>query len=85
MTAITENKKSEPDWLLDDPFGLDLVYSEEELEESMEMAEEEMEQTENLETTENTDESASVISDSTELHPQIVITPPTLELHGPVN
>ena len=84
VTAITENKKkSEPDWLLDDPFGLDLVDSEEELEESMEMAEEEMEQTENLETTENTDESASVISDSTELHPQIVITPPTLELHGP--
>src|SRR5690554_301346 len=46
----------------------------------MEMAEEEMEQTENLETAENTDESAS---DPTELHPQIVITPPTLELHGP--
>ncbi|HAB43342.1 MAG TPA: DNA polymerase III subunit epsilon, partial [Acinetobacter sp.] len=84
VTAITENKKkSEPDWLLDDPFGLDLVDSEEELEESMEMAEEEMEQTENLETIENTDESASVTSDSTELHPQIVITPPTLELHGP--
>lgn len=84
VTAITENKKkSEPDWLLDDPFGLDLVDSEEELEESMEMAVEEMEQTENLETTENTDESASVTSDPTELHPQIVITPPTLELHGP--
>lgn len=49
------------------------------------MAEEEMEQTENLETIENTDESASVTSDSTGLHPQIVITPPTLELHGPVN
>ena len=47
------------------------------------MAVEEMEQTENLETTENTDESASVTSDPTELHPQIVITPPTLELHGP--
>ena len=37
VTAITENKKkSEPDWLLDDPNGRDRVDSEEEREKSME-------------------------------------------------
>lgn len=82
-----DKKKSEPDWLLDDPFGLDLAESEEELEdlpkEIIEVTVEEIVQTEVLATDSNEDASSSESSASTELHPQIVITPAKLQLHGP--
>ena len=83
-----DKKKSEPDWLLDDPFGLDLAESEEEeLEELpetiIEVMVEEIVQTEVLATDSNEDASSSESSASTELHPQIVITPAKLQLHGP--
>ena len=82
-----DKKKSEPDWLLDDPFGLDLAESEEELEdlpeEIIEVTVEEIVQTEVLATDSNDDASSSESSASTELHPQIVITPAKLQLHGP--
>ncbi|MFZ7812944.1 DNA polymerase III subunit epsilon [Acinetobacter lwoffii] len=83
-----DKKKSEPDWLLDDPFGLDLAESEEEeLEELpetiIEVMVEEIVQTEVLATDSNKDASSSDASASTELHPQIVITPAKLQLHGP--
>lgn len=82
-----DKKKSEPDWLLDDPFGLDLAESEEELEdlpeEIIEVTVEETVQTEVLATDSNEDASSSESSALTELHPQIVITPAKLQLHGP--
>ena len=83
-----DKKKSEPDWLLDDPFGLDLAESEEEeLEELpetiIEVMVEEIVQTEVLATDSNEDASSSDASSLTELHPQIVITPAKLQLHGP--
>ena len=82
-----DKKKSEPDWLLDDPFGLDLAESEEELEdlpeEIIEVTVEEITQTEVLATDSNKDASSLEASTSTELHPQIVITPAKLQLHGP--
>ena len=82
-----DKKKSEPDWLLDDPFGLDLAESEEELEdlpeEIIEVTVEEIVQTEVLATDSNEDASSSDASASTEIHPQIVITPAKLQLHGP--
>ena len=82
-----DKKKSEPDWLLDDPFGLDLADSEEELEEPpetiIEVTVEEIVQIEVLATDSNEDASSSESSASTELHPQIVITPAKLQLHGP--
>ena len=82
-----DKKKSEPDWLLDDPFGLDLAESEEELEdlpeEIIEVTVEETVQTEVLATDSNEDASSSDASALTELHPQIVITPAKLQLHGP--
>ncbi|MEB6678486.1 MULTISPECIES: DNA polymerase III subunit epsilon [Acinetobacter] len=87
--SISEDKKkSEPDWLLDDPFGLDLAESEEEEledlpEEIIEVTVEEIVQTEVLATDSNEDASSSDASASTEIHPQIVITPAKLQLHGP--
>ena len=82
-----DKKKSEPDWLLDDPFGLDLAENEEELEylpeEIIEVTVEEVVQTEVLATDSNEDASSSDTSALTELHPQIVITPAKLQLHGP--
>src|SRR5690606_9832160 len=79
-----DKKKSEPDWLLDDPFGLDLAESEEEEpEEIIEVTVEETVQTEVLATDSNEDASSSDTSALTELHPQIVITPAMLQLHGP--
>ena len=82
-----DKKKSEPDWLLDDPFGLDLAESEEELEEPpetiIEVTVEEIVQIEVLATNSNEDASSSEASASLEIHPQIVITPAKLQLHGP--
>lgn len=86
--SISEDKKkSEPDWLLDDPFGLELAESEEELEdlpeEIIEVTVEEIVQTGVLATDSNEDASSLDTSASTELHPQIIITPAKLQLHGP--
>lgn len=83
--SISEDKKkSEPDWLLDDPFGLDLAESEEELND---MQEEEIIELNEVADPEQSDpalqEVDATVANSSQLHPQIVITPATLQLHGP--
>src|SRR5690606_26943033 len=79
-----DKKKSEPDWVLADPFGLDRAESEEEEpEEIIEVTVEETVQTEVLATDSNEDASSSDTSALTELHPQLVSTPAKLQLHGP--
>lgn len=83
--SISEDKKkSEPDWLLDDPFGLDLAESEEELDA---MQEEENIVLDEVAESEHSDpahqDADAAAANTSQLHPQIVITPATLKLHGP--
>ncbi|WP_216936596.1 DNA polymerase III subunit epsilon [Acinetobacter sp. BY484] len=82
-SSISEDKKkSEPDWLLDDPFGLDLAESEGDPEDLPE----EINDVEEVTGTEQSDSELQAVegaSARSELHPQIVITPATLHAHGP--
>ncbi len=73
-TAIA--KPVEKDWLLDDPFGLELA----EAEEMMEFMDDEIASTELPDTAANSPEAAAP---ETMLHPQVVITPATLAINGP--
>lgn len=83
-------KKAEADWLLNDPFGLDLADAEEdelEAEEALE-TEDEAEETSEAESVQAdapaTDESAALQQPSgAPIHPMIVITPATVEMQGP--
>lgn len=77
---VQDIKKPEQDWLLDDPFGLELAedMAEEEIIEIME-EETEIEIETTLENNAETEENPA----ENQLHPQIVITPATLEAHGP--
>ncbi|MDN5512562.1 DNA polymerase III subunit epsilon [Acinetobacter sp.] len=87
-----DKKKAEKDWLLDDPFGFDLIESElqddsEVLENAaLENAEQENHQADSLpqlaEVPEPVLASAIPASDKP-LHPHIVITPRSKEVHGP--
>lgn len=74
-------KKTEKDWLLDDPFGFDLAADEDELAEEDELAPEPEEETE----VSAAQSSIQVTSPeaTAALHPHVVITPATLDLHGP--
>lgn len=79
-------KKPEKDWLLNDPFGLDFSDTDdsEDLDESIEddselLSAEEMASDDISDAIEATAQSAN----NSELHPQIVITPATLNAHGP--
>jgi ribonuclease HI / DNA polymerase III subunit epsilon len=78
---LAVQKKTEKDWLLDDPFGFDLATDEEELE-----VEDELE-TESVEHTKISPVQNDVAMTSSENintdHPHIVITPATLNLQGP--
>lgn len=62
-------KKSESDWLLDDPFGFDLIENEAEAELSAEI--------------QITETPVTPATDIVSHHPHIVITPTTREQHGP--
>ena len=68
-------KKSESDWLLDDPFGFDLIENEAEAE-----AEAEAELSAEIQITETP---VTPATDIVSHHPHIVITPTTREQHGP--
>ena len=69
-------KKSESDWLLDDPLGFDLLESEpEHIEESTLLLPDQVELMD--------DELATEIETAESSHPYVVTTEATLELHGP--
>ena len=102
-TTEHDKKKTESDWLLDDPFGFDLMGDDAEAEtEDMQNSLQETHQTTDteLETAENVPATESTITDEAEVektnpsarvdavntaqsHPHIVITPATMQLHGP--
>ncbi len=93
-TTEHDKKKTESDWLLDDPFGFDLVSDDAEVEtENMQNTFQETHQ-ETHQTTESTitDEAEAEKNNSStgveavntaQSHPHIVITPATMQLHGP--
>ncbi|WP_353174223.1 DNA polymerase III subunit epsilon [Acinetobacter rudis] len=66
-------KKSESDWLLDDPFGFDLIENEAEAEAEAELSAE----------IQITETPVTPATDIVSHHPHIVITPTTREQHGP--
>jgi len=82
-----DKKKAEKDWLLDDPFGFDLMETE--MQDDSEILTNESVENESLESEaiENTqhDTLPQSISAASEkpLHPHIVITPRSKEVHGP--
>lgn len=102
-TTEHDKKKAESDWLLDDPFGFDLMGDDAEaetedmqntLQETHQITDTELETAENAPATESTitDEaevektnpSARVDAvNTTQSHPHIVVTPATMQLHGP--
>lgn len=93
-TTEHDKKKTESDWLLDDPFGFDLMNDDVEVEtENMQNTFQETHQ-ETHQTTESTitDEAEAKKNNpstgveavnTTQSHPHIVITPATMQLHGP--
>ncbi|AXY59542.1 DNA polymerase III subunit epsilon [Acinetobacter sp. WCHAc010052] len=74
-------KKSEPDWLLDDPFGLDLTDTDDAAE--SEIPEDMKEQDEISEVLSADAEETSETNPSVAAHPHIVITPAKTDLSGP--
>lgn len=72
--ANADTKKSESDWLLDDPFGLDLDAEADELIEEIEI---------DLQVTEQIEEIIEVKSVNESSNPYIVITDAKLNLQGP--
>jgi ribonuclease HI/DNA polymerase-3 subunit epsilon len=79
-TRAEDKKKAESDWLFDDPFGLDFAVEETELTE-LEIVENVTETVINIETLQATQTSTTVPTSSS--HPQIVITPASVEAFGP--
>lgn len=74
--SIHQKKKSESDWLLDDPLGFDLLESEpEHIEESPLLLPDQVELMD--------DGLATEIETAESSHPYVVTTEATLELHGP--
>ena len=88
-TQIQDNedkKKDEKDWLLDDPFGFDLVETDENITSDMEIPKETLMTSEPTIDDSSLEDLATPIeqnASTTNIHPQIVITPATLQLHGP--
>ena len=76
--ANADIKKPEPDWLLDDPFGLDMMADQDEIEEELEI--DVNVQNNMVETDISLDTSATPTGS---LHPQIVVTEAKLNLQGP--
>ncbi|MGE8685039.1 MAG: DNA polymerase III subunit epsilon [Acinetobacter sp.] len=88
-------KKAEPDWLLNDPFGLEFADSEEDEELALEDSTLQVEASLTPENSVNRIDSeaehveieiapaATEPAKNTELHPMIVITPATIDMSGP--
>jgi len=89
-TTEHDKKKTESDWLLDDPFGFDLVSDDAEVEtENMQNTFQETHQTtestitDEAEAEKNNSSTGVEAVNTTQSHPHIVITPATMQLHGP--
>ena len=78
-TNLADKKKAESDWLFDDPFGLDVVADETDLEE----AESLLEDTVIIASTVQTPDAEDAGQNPLPAHPHIVITPATVEAYGP--
>lgn len=87
--ALADKKKDEKDWLLDDPFGFDLM--EDDLQEEIEMNEDATQDLD-LSNTENTPVEQAISDETVDqlapaatstVHPHIVITPRSKTVHGP--
>ena len=89
-TTEHDKKKTESDWLLDDPFGFDLMGDDAEAEtEDMQNTLQETHQTtestitDEAEAEKNNSSTGVEAVNTTQSHPHIVITPATMQLHGP--
>ena len=89
-TTEHDKKKTESDWVLDDPFGFDLVSDDAEVEtENMQNTFQETHQTtestitDEAEAKKNNPSTGVEAVNTTQSHPHIVITPATMQLHGP--
>ena len=89
-TTEHDKKKTESDWLLDDPFGFDLMNDDAEAEtENMQNTFQETHQTTESTITDeakaekNNSSTGVEAVNTTQSHPHIVITPATIQLHGP--
>lgn len=89
-TTEHDKKKAESDWLLDDPFGFDLMNDDAEAEtENMQNTFQETHQTtestitDEAEAEKNNSSTGVEAVNTTQSHPHIVITPATMQLHGP--
>lgn len=89
-TTEHDKKKTESDWLLDDPFGFDLMNDDAEAEtEDMQNTLQETHQTtestitDEAEAEKNNSSTGVEAVNTTQSHPHIVITPATMQLHGP--
>ncbi|ANF81425.1 DNA polymerase III subunit epsilon [Acinetobacter sp. NCu2D-2] len=80
-----DKKKPQSDWLLDDPFGFDLMEAEPVDEEVILETAEEVQMSTSVSDTEQTTTLSNPIDsdESKKTHPDIVITPATKKLHGP--
>lgn len=89
-TTEHDKKKTESDWLLDDPFGFDLMNDDAEAEtENMQNTFQETHQTtestitDEAEAEKNNSSTGVKAVNTAQSHPHIVITPATMQLHGP--
>ena len=89
-TTEHDKKKTESDWLLDDPFGFDLMKDDAEAEtENMQNTFQETHQTtestitDEAEAEKNNSSTGVEAVNTTQSHPHIVVTPATMQLHGP--
>ncbi|WP_180178026.1 DNA polymerase III subunit epsilon [Acinetobacter sp. YH01005] len=90
-TAEAPKKKAEPDWLLNDPFGLEFADSEDEAEEISAESAIDAEQIDDIVIEQQATDTASTLSpdastqskQAAEIHPMIVITPATVDVSGP--
>lgn len=89
-TTEHDKKKAESDWLLDDPFGFDLMNDDAEAEtENMQNTFQETHQTtestitDEAEAEKNNSSTGVEAVNTTQSHPHIVITPATMQLYGP--
>ncbi|UUS59914.1 MULTISPECIES: DNA polymerase III subunit epsilon [unclassified Acinetobacter] len=90
-TAEAPKKKAEPDWLLNDPFGLEFADSEDEAEEISAEKTIDAEQIDDIAIEQQTTDTASTLNEAAptqykqaaEIHPMIFITPATVDVSGP--
>lgn len=90
-TAEAPKKKAEPDWLLNDPFGLEFADSEDEAEEISAEKTIDAEQIDDIAIEQQATDTASTLNEAApiqskqaaEIHPMIVITPANVDVSGP--